>query len=89
MAHVSKDATYQEALLAKRIEFVQRLKADLADTNSVAAQTVAAYTDLVDGAVFAERLPQSQADSFMRGILSDSGAESAGLLHQRSSQMWQ
>jgi hypothetical protein len=45
-----KDAAYQEALLAKRVEFVQRLKADLANTNSVAAQTVAAYSDLVDGA---------------------------------------
>ena len=45
-----KDAAYQEALLTKRIEFVQRLKADLAVTNSIAAQTVAAYTELVDGA---------------------------------------
>ena len=45
-----KDAAYQEALLTKRIEFVQRLKADLAVTNSIAAQTVACYTELVDGA---------------------------------------
>lgn len=44
-----KDAAYQEALLTKRIEFVQRLKADLSVTNSIAAQTVAAYTELVDG----------------------------------------
>ncbi|KAK9841974.1 hypothetical protein WJX81_002182 [Elliptochloris bilobata] len=47
-AYVKKDPAYQEALLAKRIEFVQRLKADLADSNSVAAQTVAAYTELID-----------------------------------------
>lgn len=49
-AYVRKDAAYQEALLAKRIEFVRRLKADLGEASSVAAQTVAAYTELVDGA---------------------------------------
>lgn len=49
-AYVRKDAAYQEALLAKRIEFVRRLKADLGEANSVAAQTVAAYTELIDGA---------------------------------------
>ena len=49
-AYVRKDAAYQEALLAKRIEFVRRLKSDLAEPNSIAAQTVAAYTELVDGA---------------------------------------
>ena len=49
-AYVRKDAAYQEALLAKRIEFVRRFKADLGEASSVAAQTVAAYTELVDGA---------------------------------------
>jgi len=78
-----KDAAYQEALLAKRVEFVQRLKADLANTNSFAAQTVAAYSDLVDGA--AREHPYNYF-SVMRPEVWSLQIKCARLWHQRSSQ---
>ena len=43
-------AAYEAALLRKRIEAVRRLKAQLADPASLASQTVAAYSDVLDGA---------------------------------------
>lgn len=42
-------AAYEAALLRKRIEAVKRLKAQMADPASVASQTVAAYSDVLDG----------------------------------------
>ena len=45
-----KDTTYWEALFEKRIEYVRQLRSVLDEPGSVAAQTVAAYTELLDGA---------------------------------------
>ena len=45
-----RGAAYEEALTSKRIEFVKRLKADLANGASAAAQATAAYTHILDGA---------------------------------------
>ena len=42
-------AAFEEALLRKRIEAVQRLQQQLAVPGSVAGQCVAAYSDLLDG----------------------------------------
>ena len=81
-----KDAAYQEALLAKRVEFVQRLKADLANTNSVAAQTVAAYSDLVDGAARAVPMYKESLSSGQRYGVCKSSALACGTRdrHRRS-----
>ncbi len=45
-------AAYEAALLRKRIEAVKRLQAQMADPASVASQTVAAYSDVLDGVRF-------------------------------------
>lgn len=42
-------AAYEEALMHKRIEALQRLKEQFIDPGSVASQAVAAYSDLLDG----------------------------------------
>lgn len=44
-----RDTQYVEALLTKRIEFVKKLKCDLSANDCATAQTVAAYSDLVEG----------------------------------------
>ncbi len=44
-----RDTQYVEALLTKRIEFVKKLKSDLSANSCTTAQTVAAYSDLVEG----------------------------------------
>ena len=43
-------AAYEEALMVKRIEALRRLKDQFADPGSLASQSVAAYSDLLDGA---------------------------------------
>ena len=43
-------AAYEAALLRKRIDAVKRLTAQMADPSSVASQTVAAYSEVLDGA---------------------------------------
>lgn len=43
-----RDTQYVEALLTKRIEFVKKLKCDLRASKCATAQTVAAYSDLVE-----------------------------------------
>ena len=52
-------AAYDEALMVKRIEAVRRLKEQFADPSSVASQSVAAYSDLLDGAPLTLRLGDS------------------------------
>lgn len=44
-----RDTLYVEALLTKRIEFVKKLKCDLSANSCATAQTVAAYSDLIEG----------------------------------------
>lgn len=44
-----KDIQYLEALINKRIEYVRQLKKYLENSTSVTAQTLAAYSDLLDG----------------------------------------
>ena len=44
-------AAYEAALMRTRIEAVRRLKDQFADPCSVASQAVAAYSDLLDGAL--------------------------------------
>lgn len=44
-----QDTAYQEALATKRIEFIQSLKGQLSVENSVADQTVALYSMLLEG----------------------------------------
>lgn len=51
-----KDTKYIEALFEKRIEYVKQLRSALEEPTSVASQTVAAYTDLLDGETFASSL---------------------------------
>lgn len=51
---------FEAQLLEERIQYVKRLKADLNQEGSAAAQTVAAYTSIIDGAP-AGRLPCSPA----------------------------
>ena len=46
-----KDTKYLEALFEKRLEYVRQLQSALHEPSSVAAQTVAAYTELLDGGV--------------------------------------
>lgn len=41
--------TYNAALLQKRVELVQQMQAALADTGTVAYQSIAAYSHLLDG----------------------------------------
>ncbi|BDA47504.1 probable Ataxin-7-like protein 3 [Coccomyxa sp. Obi] len=43
-----RDTQYLEALLTKRIEFVKKFKCDLSANDCATAQTVAAYSDLVE-----------------------------------------
>lgn len=43
--------TYDEALLARRLQLVQQMQAALADTGTVAYQSIAAYSSLLDGIV--------------------------------------
>ena len=45
-----KDAKYLEDLLRKRLEFVKHLNTDLQCNKGVLAQTVASYSDILDGA---------------------------------------
>ncbi len=49
MAIKPKDLKFEEAALHKRLEFVRSLKKALQDQNSIAAQTVNAYSSIVDG----------------------------------------
>lgn len=44
-----RDSQYVEALLTKRIEFVKKFKSDLTANNSTIAQTIAAYSELLEG----------------------------------------
>jgi hypothetical protein len=44
-----KDIQYLETLLSKRIEYVKQLKFEMSNELSVTAQTVAAYSDLLEG----------------------------------------
>ena len=44
-----KDAKYLEDLLRKRLEFVRHLNTDLQCNKGVLAQTVASYSDILDG----------------------------------------
>ena len=44
-----KDLAYEEALLRKRLEFLKSLKVSLEQEDSVVAQTVEAYTSIIDG----------------------------------------
>ena len=44
-----KDAKYLEDLLRKRLEFVKHLNADLQCNKGVLAQTVASYSEILDG----------------------------------------
>lgn len=45
-----RDAAAEEAALRGRIAFLRRLRGALDAPGSVASQTVAAYTDILDGA---------------------------------------
>lgn len=49
MAIKPKDLKFEEAALRKRIEFVRSLKQALAREDTLAAQTVHAYTQIIDG----------------------------------------
>lgn len=49
-------AAYEEALMHKRIEALQRLKEQFNDPGSVASQAVAAYSDLLDGTPYSHNL---------------------------------
>ena len=40
---------YHEALMQKRINLVQQMQASLSDTSTVAYQTIAAYSQLLEG----------------------------------------
>lgn len=51
-----RDTQYVEALLSKRIEYVKKLKADLSTSSCTTAQTIAAYSDLLEGDL-KQRLP--------------------------------
>ena len=44
-----KDAKYLEDLLRKRLDFVKHLNADLQCNKGVLAQTVASYSEILDG----------------------------------------
>ena len=44
-----RDTQYVEALLSKRIEYVKKLKTDLNTNSCATAQTIAAYSDLLEG----------------------------------------
>lgn len=49
MAIKPKDLKFEEAALRKRLEFVRSLKAALNQEDSISAQTVEAYTSIIDG----------------------------------------
>ena len=50
----AKSQEYLEDLLRKRIEFVKHLNADLQCNKGVLAQTVASYSDILDGQSFSQ-----------------------------------
>jgi len=49
MAIKPKDIKFEEAALRKRLEFVRNLKEALQQEDTLVAQTVNAYTNLIDG----------------------------------------
>jgi hypothetical protein len=49
MAIKLKDLKFEEAALRKRLEFVKSIKAALKEEDSITAQTVEAYTSIIDG----------------------------------------
>jgi hypothetical protein len=72
-----KDTKYLEALFEKRIEYVRQLHSALHEPTSVAAQAVAAYTELLDGGHFS-KLSSASAHLFpcitcMRALFSTTG----------------
>ena len=49
MAIKPKDLKFEEAALRKRLEFVRSLKEALGQADTVSAQTVEAYSSIIDG----------------------------------------
>ena len=55
MAIKPKDLKFEEAALRKRLEFVKSIKAALKEEESITAQTVEAYTSIIDGTLRKKR----------------------------------